>query len=101
MICLGGDAYISHNSSPASAGPFLPSSANSVDSYLKVTKFHFGIKDRQIGGIQTFRKGLAAFTFHSDSMTGDDIRHGDTGIFELTDFENIRAGKLCRSASSR
>jgi hypothetical protein len=59
---------------------------------LKVTKFHFGIKDRRVG-IQTFRKGLVAFAFNGDSMTGDDIRHGDTGTFELTDLENVRIGK--------
>jgi hypothetical protein len=29
----------------------------------------------------------------ANSMTGDDIPHGDTGIFELTDFEDTRFGK--------
>jgi hypothetical protein len=93
MICVGGDAYIPYNSSPVSAGPFLPPSVNSVSSYLKVTKIQYAIKDRRIGDILTFRQTLVAFPFHGDSMIGDDIRHGDTGIFELTDFENIRIGK--------
>jgi len=66
---------------------------NSVDSYLKVTKFKFAIKDHCLGGVRTFRQGLAAFRFHGDSMIGNDIRHGDTGIYEQRDFEYIRFGK--------
>jgi len=39
--------------------------------------------------VRTFRRGLVAAGFHGDSMTGDDIRDRDTGIFEQEDFEYI------------
>jgi hypothetical protein len=80
-------------SSPVSAGPSLPPTVNSVESYLKVTHLRFAIKDRCIGGVRTFRKGLAAARFDGDSMIGDDIRDGDTGVLEQKDFEYIVPGK--------
>ena len=51
------------------------------------------MKDRCIGGVRTFRKSLVAAKLDGDSMIGDDIRNGDTGVFEQKDFEYIVPGK--------
>ena len=91
--CINGDSYVPYMSSPVSAGPFLPPSVNFVDGYLKVTELKFAIQDHCVGTVRTFRQGLAADTFHGDSMIGDNIRHGDTGVFEQKEFDYILAGK--------
>jgi len=94
VVSVGGDDYIPYRSSPVSAGPFLPPSVNSVESYLKVTSLHFAVKDRCIAGVRTFRECLAAAKFNADSMIGNDIRDGDTGVFEQKTFEYIDPNKM-------
>lgn len=89
MLAIGGDIYIPYHTCPISAGPFLPPATDLVESYLKISGIEFAVKDRCVGGVRTFRRGLAAAPFHGDSMIGDDIRDRDTGIFEQGDFEYI------------
>jgi hypothetical protein len=93
MASFNGDDYVPYMSSPVSAGPFLPPCVNSVESYLRVSHLKFAIQDRCIGSVRTFRKGLVAATLNGDSMIGDDIRDGDTGVFEQKEFEYIVPGK--------
>jgi hypothetical protein len=60
---------------------------------LRVQYESHTLHDPCVGGVRTFRRGLAAAPFHGDSMVGDDIRDGDTGIFEQRDFEYIIPGR--------
>jgi hypothetical protein len=93
VVSFGGDSYVQYLSNRVSAGPFLPSSRLSVESYLRVSSV-LGINDHFVGGKKTFRPGLVAARFHGDSMIGDDIYHGDIGIFQQWHFEYIDSGKI-------
>jgi hypothetical protein len=53
-----------------------------------------GVKDHFVAGKRTFRRGLVAARIHGDSMIGDYIHHGDTGIFQQWDFEYINSGRV-------
>jgi len=85
-----GHLYIPFRTARLAAGPFLPLSLDSTEQHLMLPReFHYGARDRLLGGVLRPQRGLAAARIHGDSMICRDIFDGDIVLFQRSAFERL------------
>ncbi len=89
-----GDTYFPCRSFSVSCGPFLPTAFDSVVGYTRVSDADLLLKRQYQGGSIRLSASLFAAKLRGDSMIGDGIRDGYTGIFEYATYEHVEASKL-------
>jgi hypothetical protein len=97
QIHRDGCLYIPFHSAPLAAGPFLPTSADSICQHLVLPpeyEFRHGIWDQDVNGVSTPRPGLHAARIHGNSMIERNILHGDVVVLQQWEFDYIENGKI-------
>jgi hypothetical protein len=75
-----------------SCGPFLPYSLEAPHEYLDVSGSQQNL-NRCVGDLRIPRLKLISGKTSGDSMTGIDIRHGDTVIIDLSESDQMIYGR--------
>ena len=88
---FGGRLYVPCNTARLAAGPFLCTSANSVEQHLEVPPEFLLYRHLDA---RLDRVGLAAGWVHGDSMIDRGIFDGDIAIFQRYDFDYLQHGKI-------
>jgi hypothetical protein len=97
QISWKGCLYIPFHRVPIAGGPFLSTSADSIDQHLElppVQEFHQGVTDRYVDGVRLPRRGLSAARLQGNSMIGRNILDRDVIIFQCSDFNYVENGKI-------